>query len=107
MKNLPDKDYSPVCSFNQLCLPMDVGVLIPKDDSVRLLAFVLQQLDMQPLYEAYDAYCERRRREEGARKREREERGKEELAMAEGANSRHPAGLSRAPALRTRQFNRE
>jgi hypothetical protein len=56
MQNLPDKDYSPVFSFNQLCLPMDVGMLIPKDDSVRLLAYVLKQLDLTPLYEAYAAY---------------------------------------------------
>jgi hypothetical protein len=37
MENLPNKDYSTVYSFNQLCLPMDAGVLIPTDDSVRLL----------------------------------------------------------------------
>jgi hypothetical protein len=32
MKILPNKNYNSVFSFNQLCLPMDVGVLIPKDD---------------------------------------------------------------------------
>jgi hypothetical protein len=54
---------------------MDVGVLIPKDDSVRLPPFVLKRLDLPPLYEAYGAYGEKRRREEAARKREGEERG--------------------------------
>jgi hypothetical protein len=49
MENLPTKDYSPVFSFNQLCLPMDVGVPIPQDDSIRLPAFVLEQLDVKPL----------------------------------------------------------
>jgi hypothetical protein len=31
-------------------------VLIPPDDSARLLVFVLRQLDLTPLYEAYNAY---------------------------------------------------
>jgi hypothetical protein len=75
MNILPNKDYSSLFSFNQLYLPMDVGVLIPKDDSVRLLVFVLKQLDLTPLYEAYNAYGERRRREEAAREREAAQRG--------------------------------
>jgi hypothetical protein len=37
MKTLPAKNYTPLSGLNQLCLPMDVGVLIPHDDSVRLL----------------------------------------------------------------------
>jgi hypothetical protein len=38
MKNiLPAKNYTPLSPLNQLCLPMDVGVLIPPDDPVRLL----------------------------------------------------------------------
>jgi hypothetical protein len=52
MKNLSNKDYSSVFSCIQPCLPMDVGVLIPKDDSVRLLVCVLKQLNLKPLYEA-------------------------------------------------------
>jgi hypothetical protein len=48
---------------------MDAGVLIPKDDSVRLLLFVRTQLDLKPLYEAHDAYREGRRREEAVRER--------------------------------------
>jgi hypothetical protein len=59
---------------------MDVGVLIPSDDSVRLLAFVLKQLDLTPLYEAYSAYCERRRREQAERKREAAERDRKLIA---------------------------
>jgi hypothetical protein len=59
---------------------MDTGVWIPKDDSVRLLAFVLTQLDLKSLYEAYDAYRKKRRREEAAREREAAERGAGELA---------------------------
>jgi hypothetical protein len=40
---------------------MDSGVLIPPEDPVRLPAFVLKRLDLNPLYEAYSAYREKRR----------------------------------------------
>jgi hypothetical protein len=92
MKNLPTKDYRPLFSINQLCLPMDVGVLIPKDDSVRLLVYVLKQLDLTPLYEAYTAYGERRGREEAAREREAAERDTRELVTADEteAEDTHP-----------------
>jgi hypothetical protein len=64
MNILPAKNYNTLSPLNQLCLPMDVGVLILPDDPVRLLVFVLKQLDLNPLYEAYIAYCEKRRREQ-------------------------------------------
>ena len=64
MQNLPNKNYSTIAVLNQLCLPMDVGVLIPGDDSVRLLIYVLRQLDLSALYEAYEEYGEKRRRAE-------------------------------------------
>jgi hypothetical protein len=76
---LPNQDYSDLYSLNQLYLPMDVGVLIPKDDSVRLLLFVLAQLALKPLYEAYNAYREQRRREDAARERTAAEQGAGEL----------------------------
>jgi transposase len=85
MENLPAKEYSGLCAMNQLNLPMDVGVLIPPNDSVRLVVLVLEQLDVQPLYEAYDAYCERRRREAAARERQAAERGAGELVTADAA----------------------
>jgi transposase len=66
---------------------MDIGVLIPQDDSVRLLVYVLKQLDLTPLYEAYAAYCQRRRREEAAREREAAERDAGELVTADETGS--------------------
>jgi hypothetical protein len=45
---LPVKNYTPLSALNQLCLPMNVGVLIPPDDPARLLVFVLKQLDLTP-----------------------------------------------------------
>jgi hypothetical protein len=57
MQTIPAKNYTALSALNQLCLPMDVGVLIPPDDPVRLLVFILKQLDLNPLYKAYAAYC--------------------------------------------------
>jgi hypothetical protein len=78
---LPAKNYTPLSTLNQLCLPMDVGVLIPPDDPVWLLVFVLKRLDLTPLYEAYSAYREKRRREQAGRERKAAERGAGKLAM--------------------------
>ena len=69
MKTLPAKNYTPFSGLDHLCLPIDVGVLIPQNDSVRLLVFVLKQLNVKPLYEAYSAYGETRRRPPGNGKR--------------------------------------
>jgi transposase len=62
---------------------MDSGVLIPPDDPVRLPVFILKRLDLNPLYEAYTAYCEKRRREQAGREREAAERGAGKLAVAD------------------------
>ncbi|MDR0759368.1 MAG: hypothetical protein LBF74_04575 [Treponema sp.] len=98
MKTLPAKNYTPLSSLNQLCLPMDVGVLIPPDDSVRLLVFVLKQLDLTPLYEAYNLYCERRRREQADRKRNAAERdvGKLPVDEAESTDTHRRIGTIEA-----------
>jgi hypothetical protein len=67
---------------------MDSGVLIPPDDSVRLPVFVLKRLDLTPLYEAYSAYSERRRREQAGREREAAERGAGKLIAADEAGGK-------------------
>ncbi|MDR1411417.1 MAG: hypothetical protein LBI91_04355, partial [Spirochaetaceae bacterium] len=85
MQTLPDKNYSDFNSLHQLSLPMDVGVLIPDDDSVRLLVFVLKQLDLSALYEAYAEYCERRRMAEAERERQKAERGTGVLVAVDDA----------------------
>ena len=69
---------------------MDIGVLIPPDDSVRLLVCVLKQLNLNPLYEAYAAYGEKRRREEAARERKAAERGAGTLPAADEAETAAP-----------------
>jgi hypothetical protein len=52
---------------------------------VRLLVFILKRLDLNPLYEAYSAYCERRRREQADRERKAAERDAGKLALADEA----------------------
>jgi hypothetical protein len=49
--------------------------------------FVLKQLDLNPLYEAYAAYCEKRRKEQSGREREAAERGTGNLIKAEGKDA--------------------
>jgi hypothetical protein len=77
---------------------MDLGVLIPNGDPVRLLVCVVKQLDLTPLYEAYTAYCERRRREEAYREREAADRGAGKLVTAdeaEGTDTRTGRGAEK------------
>jgi transposase len=87
MQTIPDKNYSHFKELNQLCLPMDVGVLIPNDDSVRLLFWLLRQLNLSALHEAYAAYREMRRKAEAVREREAAGRGTEALWEAEEAEA--------------------
>ena len=58
-------------------------MLIPKDDSVRLLVFVLSHINLRALYEAYNAYCERRRRDCAEREHKAAEQNTGELAAWE------------------------
>jgi hypothetical protein len=90
MKTPPAKNYNTLSTLNQLCLPMDSGVLIPPDDPVRLPVFVLKRLDLTPLYEAYSAYRERRRREQAGREREAVERGAGKLIAADEGEGAEP-----------------
>lgn len=46
-------DYTTGGSVYQLVIPMDIGELIPHDDSVRLLDAILERIDYSGLYRAY------------------------------------------------------
>ena len=50
---IPHKNYKTLSSGNQLVLPMDFEVLIPEDDSVRLLSHLLEGLNYNKLLKAY------------------------------------------------------
>lgn len=54
MKNITvHKNYSQIPENYQLMLPIDLEVLIPEDDSVRLLSLMTEELDYSKLYKAY------------------------------------------------------
>jgi len=53
--NLQHKNYTKFNGFYQLVLPLDLEVLIPEDDSVRLLSQILQGLNYEKLYKAYSS----------------------------------------------------
>ena len=46
-------DYTTKAKYLQLVLPINYEVIIPVDDSVRLLSNVLEEIDYTELYRAY------------------------------------------------------
>jgi transposase len=50
---IQQKNYTAEREEYQLVLPMNYEVIIPEDDSVRLLSLVLEELNYKELYEAY------------------------------------------------------
>lgn len=51
--NLTQKDYTILGGFYQLKLPLNIEYIIPKDDSVRLLSQVVEEMDLTELYKTY------------------------------------------------------
>ncbi|WP_291300835.1 transposase [Desulfosporosinus sp. BICA1-9] len=52
---LHTKNYTELGGSYQLVLPFNFEVLIPKDDSVRLLSHILEGLNYTKLYQAYSS----------------------------------------------------
>ena len=52
-QNQQHKDYTEINGYYQLVLPLNFEVLIPEDDSVRLLSHLLEGLNYSKLYQAY------------------------------------------------------
>ena len=50
---LTQKDYTIGGQGYQLKLPLDIEYMIPKDDSVRLLGQIVEELDLKELYKTY------------------------------------------------------
>jgi len=53
--NLQQKNYNTGRANYQLMLPIDYEVLIPEDDSVRLLSQIVEGMDLKELYKAYSS----------------------------------------------------
>ena len=54
-KETIQKDYTNNCEVYQLILPFKTGILIPDDDSVRLLSQIMEELNYTKLNEAYSS----------------------------------------------------
>lgn len=51
--NFQHKNYTEFNGYYQLVLPLNFEILIPEDDSVRLLSQILEGLNYKKLYKAY------------------------------------------------------
>jgi len=54
-KEITQKNYTNNCEVYQLVFPIETGILIPEDDSVRLLSQILEELYYKKLNEAYSS----------------------------------------------------
>ncbi|WP_411911148.1 transposase [Clostridium estertheticum] len=54
-KEITQKNYTNNCEVYQLIIPIETGILIPEDDSVRLLIQILEELYYTKLNEAYSS----------------------------------------------------
>jgi transposase len=54
-KIIQQKNYTEFDGYYQLSLPLNFGMLIPDDDSVRLLSHILEGLNYKKLYKAYSS----------------------------------------------------
>jgi len=54
-KEITQKNYTNNCEVYQLVIPIETGILIPEDDSVRLLSQILEELYYTKLNEAYSS----------------------------------------------------
>jgi transposase len=52
---ITQKNYNNNCKVYQLVFPVETGILIPEDDSVRLLSQVMEELDYTKLIMAYSS----------------------------------------------------
>jgi len=54
-KEITQMNYTNNCKVYQLVFPIETGILIPEDDSVRLLSQIMEELDYTKLYQAYSS----------------------------------------------------
>jgi transposase len=52
-KNITQRDYTIYGGIYQLKLPLNIEYIIPKDDSVRLLSQIVEEMDLSQLYQTY------------------------------------------------------
>lgn len=53
LNKLTHKNYTKLGNVFQLKLPLNIDVIIPKDDSVRLLGQIIEEMDLREIYQSY------------------------------------------------------
>lgn len=56
IKNLTQKNYTSFGTVYQLKLPLNLECIIPKDDSVRLLGQIVEEMDLKEIYQSYSRF---------------------------------------------------
>ena len=51
--NILQEDYTSLSSYYQIKLPLDLEILIPADDPVRLLSAFVEGMELSDLYKNY------------------------------------------------------
>ncbi|KYH33286.1 hypothetical protein CLTEP_21440 [Clostridium tepidiprofundi DSM 19306] len=59
-QNILQKDYTTNQRYYQLKLPINIGCMIPVDDSVRLLSQFVEEMNLEDLYSTYSRIRENR-----------------------------------------------
>lgn len=53
VKNIIQIDYTKYGDNYQLKLPLEIDCIIPKDDSMRLLSQIIEEMNLEKLYQTY------------------------------------------------------
>ena len=53
---LTHKNYTSLGSVYQLKLPLNIECIIPKDDSVRLLGQIVEEMNLKEIYQSYSRF---------------------------------------------------
>ena len=56
INNLTQKNYTSLGSVYQLKLPLNIDYIIPKDDSVRLLGQIVEEMNLKEIYQSYSRF---------------------------------------------------
>jgi len=56
INNLTHKNYTFLGNFYQLKLPLNIEYIIPKDDSVRLLGQIVEEMNLKEIYQSYSRF---------------------------------------------------
>jgi len=56
INNLTHKNYTVFGNIYRLKLPLNIEYIIPKDDSVRLLGQIVEEMNLKEIYQSYSCF---------------------------------------------------